>query len=130
MDGERMNGASDSTGLENSSFSANISTYLAIITFFIASIVFAILCIIFQGIIKRYAYMYLNWMKKKTFFGGFIKGQTLGYLKVSVAVAVYFGTFDFGMFLDHFLIFLPKMTPFLLVVGWPIAVYVFLSIFK
>ena len=96
MDGERMSGASDSTGMEYSSFSANISTYLAIILAFITIIAFLILCIIFQGIVKRYAYMYLGWMKRKTFFGGFIKGQTLGYLKVSVAVVVYFGTFDFG----------------------------------
>ena len=94
--GERMSGASDSTGFENSSFSANISTYLAIIAAFICFIVFLILCIIFQGAVKRYAYIYLEAMKKKTFFGGFIKGQTLGYLKVSVAVVVYFGSFDFG----------------------------------
>jgi preprotein translocase subunit SecG len=47
MDGERMSGASDSTGMENSSFSANISTYLAIIAAIICFIVFLILCIIF-----------------------------------------------------------------------------------
>ena len=93
---------------------------------FVGFIIFLMLCVLFKGYVKKYAIAKLNALKGKTFFGGFIKGQTLGYLKVSVACCVYFGTLDMGMFKDHWRIFLPKLTPFFLVVAWPIGITIVL----
>ena len=130
MEGERMIGSEDSTGMENSSFSANIASYLSILFGFILVVCILILCIVFQGVIKRYAFMYLAFLKKKTFFGGFIKGNTLTYLKVNVACVVYFRKFDMSMFNEHWEIFMPKLTPALIVFGWPIVVCIFLGYCK
>lgn len=74
--------------------------------------------------------MYLAFLKKKTFFGGFIKGNTISYLKVSVACVVYFKTFDMSLFAEHWEVFMPKLTPALIVVGWPLVVCLFLSYCK
>ena len=130
MDGERMTGAEDSTGMKNSSFSANVATYLSLLGAFICLVMILVLCIVFQGFVKKYIMMYLAFLKKKTFFGGFIKGNTITYLKVNVACVVYFRTLDMAMFNEHWKLLLPKLSPAFLVLGWPFVVCIFLSFCK
>ena len=73
MDGEKLQGSVESSGMKNSSFIGNMSTYISIIAMFLG-FVFALMILALCGsCIRELAKGELLKLKKKMFFGGKIK---------------------------------------------------------
>ena len=85
MDGEKLQGSVESSGMKNSSFVANMQTFISIIGMFLIFVAVLIVLSLCGSCIRELARGELAKLKKKMFFAGKIKAQTVGYLQVLIS---------------------------------------------
>ena len=130
MNGEKLQANVESSGMKNSSFLANVETFVSIIGCFLIFVVGLMVVSLCKSCIQDFVKSELQRLKKKLFFGGKIKSYTVGYLQVMISFQVYAATLDMSYFWDHWLLYLPKLAPLLLVVVYPLVVIIVLKVFK
>ena len=73
MNGEKLQANVESSGMKNSSFLANVETFVSIICCFVIGVVGLIIVALCKSCIQDFVKGELRRLKKKLFFGGNIK---------------------------------------------------------